>query len=46
VTERGAEGVARIKELTQGIGADAVLEYGGTQEAMMQAIGCPTTANT
>ena len=26
VTERGAEGVARIKELTRGVGADSVLE--------------------
>ena len=38
VTERGDEGVARIKELTNGIGADAVLECVGTQESMMQAI--------
>jgi len=38
VTERGGEGVARIKELTDGIGADAVLECVGTQESMMQAI--------
>jgi threonine dehydrogenase-like Zn-dependent dehydrogenase len=38
VTERGDEGVARIKDLTDGIGADAVLECVGTQEAMMQAI--------
>ena len=38
VTERGDEGVARIKELTRGIGADAVLECVGTQEAMRQAI--------
>jgi len=38
VTERGDEGVARIKELTNGIGADSVLEYVGTQESMMQAI--------
>src|SRR5881296_3212473 len=38
VTERGADGVARIKELTLGIGADAVLECVGTQESMMQAI--------
>src|SRR6266446_763889 len=38
VTERGDEGVARIKELTEGIGADAVLECVGTQESMMQAI--------
>lgn len=39
VTERGDEGVERIKELTDGIGADAVLECVGTQEAMLQAIG-------
>jgi threonine dehydrogenase-like Zn-dependent dehydrogenase len=39
VTERGDEGVARIKELTSGIGADAVLECVGTQESMKQAIG-------
>lgn len=38
VTERGDEGVARIKELTKGLGADAVLECVGTQESMMQAI--------
>ena len=40
VTERGDEGVERIKELTNGIGADAVLECVGTQESMMQAIRC------
>jgi threonine dehydrogenase-like Zn-dependent dehydrogenase len=39
VTERGAEGVARIRELTKGLGADAVLECVGTQESMQQAIG-------
>jgi threonine dehydrogenase-like Zn-dependent dehydrogenase len=38
VTERGDEGVARIKELTNGVGADSVLECVGTQDAMMQAI--------
>ena len=38
VTERGDEGVARIQDLTNGIGADAVLECVGTQESMMQAI--------
>jgi threonine dehydrogenase-like Zn-dependent dehydrogenase len=38
VTERGDEGVARIKELTKGIGADSVLECVGTQESMMQAV--------
>ncbi len=38
VTERGDEGVALIKELTDGIGADSVLECVGTPESMMQAI--------
>lgn len=38
VTERGDEGVARIKEMTSGIGADSVLECVGTQQSMMQAI--------
>jgi threonine dehydrogenase-like Zn-dependent dehydrogenase len=37
VTERGDEGIARIKDLTKGIGADSVLECVGTQESMMQA---------
>jgi threonine dehydrogenase-like Zn-dependent dehydrogenase len=38
VTERGDDGVARIKELTGGVGGDSVLECVGTQESMMQAI--------
>jgi threonine dehydrogenase-like Zn-dependent dehydrogenase len=38
VTERGDEGVARIMDLTNGVGADSVLECVGTQEAIMQAI--------
>jgi threonine dehydrogenase-like Zn-dependent dehydrogenase len=38
VTARGEEGVAHIKHLTDGIGADSVLECVGTQESMMQAI--------
>jgi threonine dehydrogenase-like Zn-dependent dehydrogenase len=38
VTERGDEGVAKIKELTDGLGAHSVIEAFGTQEAMMQAI--------
>ncbi|MEU8465807.1 zinc-dependent alcohol dehydrogenase family protein [Streptomyces sp. NPDC029003] len=38
VTERGDEGVARIKELTGGIGADSVLECVGTAQAMHQAL--------
>ncbi|WES64397.1 zinc-dependent alcohol dehydrogenase family protein [Microbacter sp. GSS18] len=38
VEERGDEGVAKIKELTDGLGAHSVVEAVGTQEAMMQAI--------
>jgi threonine dehydrogenase-like Zn-dependent dehydrogenase len=38
VTQRGDEGVARIMEMTKGIGADAVLECVGTPQSMMQAI--------
>src|SRR5947209_1449550 len=38
VTERGDEGVARIKEMTKGLGAHSVIEAVGTQESMMQAI--------
>lgn len=38
VTERGDDGVARIRELTGGLGAHSVIEAVGTQEAMMQAI--------
>jgi threonine dehydrogenase-like Zn-dependent dehydrogenase len=38
VEERGADGVARIKELTDGLGAHSVIEAVGTQESMMQAI--------
>ena len=38
VEERGDEGVARIKELTNGLGAHSVVEAVGTQESMLQAI--------
>ncbi|MFF8953265.1 zinc-dependent alcohol dehydrogenase family protein [Streptomyces sp. NPDC014940] len=38
VTERGDEGIARIKEMTGGIGADSVLECVGTAQAMRQAL--------
>ncbi|WP_116952884.1 zinc-dependent alcohol dehydrogenase family protein [Jiangella endophytica] len=38
VTERGDDGVARVKELTGGLGAHGVIEAVGTQESMMQAI--------
>jgi threonine dehydrogenase-like Zn-dependent dehydrogenase len=39
VTERGDAGVARIKDLTDGLGAHSVIEAVGTQESMLQAIG-------
>jgi threonine dehydrogenase-like Zn-dependent dehydrogenase len=38
VSERGEEGIGRLKELTNGIGADSVLECVGTSESMTQAI--------
>lgn len=38
VAERDDEGVARIHELTKGVGADAVLECVGTDQAMQTAI--------
>src|SRR5579863_2914600 len=38
VSERGDAGVARIKQLTNGIGADSVLECVGMKQSMMQAI--------
>ncbi|MFH8412936.1 zinc-dependent alcohol dehydrogenase family protein [Streptomyces collinus] len=38
VTERGDEGVAKLKELTGGLGAHSVVEAVGTQESMQQAV--------
>jgi threonine dehydrogenase-like Zn-dependent dehydrogenase len=38
VSERGDEGVAKIKDLTSGLGAHSVVEAVGSQESMMQAI--------
>jgi threonine dehydrogenase-like Zn-dependent dehydrogenase len=38
VAERGDEGIARIKELTDGVGADAVLECVGTGDSVVQAL--------
>ena len=38
VEERGDDGVANLKELTNGLGAHSVIEAVGTQESMMQAI--------
>jgi threonine dehydrogenase-like Zn-dependent dehydrogenase len=40
ISERGDEGVARIKGLTKGVGADCVLECVGTEQSMMQAMNC------
>ena len=39
VKERGEEGIAKIKELTGGLGAHSVVEAVGTQESFMQAVG-------
>jgi threonine dehydrogenase-like Zn-dependent dehydrogenase len=39
VAERGKEGIARVKDMTDGVGADSVLECVGTQESMTQSIG-------
>ncbi len=38
VTERGDDGVAKIKDMTGGLGAHSVIEAVGTQESMLQAI--------
>lgn len=46
ISERGPEGIARVKELTRGVGADSVLECVGTQEAMTQALECARPGGT
>lgn len=38
IEERGEAGVAKVKELTDGLGAHSVIEAVGSQESMMQAI--------
>jgi len=38
IEERGDAGVAKVKALTNGLGAESVVEAVGTQESMMQAI--------
>jgi threonine dehydrogenase-like Zn-dependent dehydrogenase len=38
IDERGDEGAARIRELTNGLGTHSVIEAVGTRESMMQAI--------
>lgn len=40
VAERGDEGAARVADLTQGVGADAVLECVGTKDSIDQAFAC------
>lgn len=39
VEERGDDGISRIKDLTNGLGAHSVVEAVGTQESFMQAVG-------
>ena len=39
IEERGDDGAARIKDLTDGLGAHSVIEAVGTRESMLQAIG-------
>ena len=46
VAERGKEGGARIADLTGGIGADAVLECVGTDEAMKTAFAIARPGST
>ena len=46
VAERGEEGAERIKELTAGVGADAVLECVGTHDSMLQAFGSARAGST
>jgi threonine dehydrogenase-like Zn-dependent dehydrogenase len=46
VAERGKEGADRIKDLTDGVGADAVLECVGTNDSMLQAFGCARPGST
>jgi len=46
VAERGRPGAAAIKEITDGVGADAVLECVGTHEAMGQAFAVARPGST
>jgi threonine dehydrogenase-like Zn-dependent dehydrogenase len=46
VEERGEEGVERIKDLTDGVGADSVLECVGTDESFKQAIASTRPGGT
>jgi hypothetical protein len=40
VSERGDAGVAQVKRLTSGVGAESVLECVGMKESMFQALNC------
>jgi len=40
IAERDEAGAAKVRELTEGIGADAVLECVGTEGARLQALAC------
>lgn len=40
VEERGEEGIAKVLELTDGVGAHGVAEAVGTQQSFDQALGC------
>ncbi|MBD9232284.1 MAG: IMP dehydrogenase, partial [Rothia mucilaginosa] len=40
VEERGEEGIAKVMELTDGVGAHGVAEAVGTQQSFDQALGC------
>ncbi|MDQ6686534.1 MAG: zinc-dependent alcohol dehydrogenase family protein [Actinomycetota bacterium] len=46
VEERGQDGADRIKEMTDGVGADAVLECVGTDDAMRQAFAVARAGST
>jgi threonine dehydrogenase-like Zn-dependent dehydrogenase len=46
VEERGEEGVARLADLTDGVGADSVLECVGTDESFRQAIASTRPGGT
>ena len=38
IAERGDDGVERVKDLTRGVGADAVLECVGSHDSVLQAL--------
>lgn len=40
VSERGEEGIARVKQMTGNVGAESVLECVGTEQSMAQAMSC------